>query len=107
MALVRTVEQDKIVVVGELEIIDKIAKIWKIKKSGSFYSDGIKFIDPPKVKGCKRYEGGIPICPKCDNFMEQLSRYNRFEFNKEYYEQLQKPIDEEPWSCGGCAFTVK
>ena len=106
-ALVKTVEQDKIVVVGEREIIHKIAKIWEIENSESFYSDDIKFIEPPKVKGCKRYEGGIPICPKCGDFMEQLSRYNRFEFNKEYYEQLQNPIDKEPWSCGGCAFTVK
>ena len=106
-AFVKTIESDNRILIGEQMMLSKIAEIWKIEKPQSYYSDNVKFIEPPKLKGCKRYEGGIPICPKCGDFMEQLSRYNRFDFNKEYYEQLQNPIDKEPWSCGGCAFAVK
>jgi hypothetical protein len=106
-AFVKTIESDNRILIGEQMMLSKIAEIWKIEKPQSYYSDNVKFIEPPKLKGCKRYEGGIPICPKCGDFMEQLSRYNRFDFNKEYYEQLQNPIDDEPWSCGGCAFAVK
>ena len=104
-AFVKTIEVDNRILRGEQMILSKIAEIWKIENPKSFYSDDVKLIEPPKLKGCKKYEGGIPICPKCGDFMEQLSRYNRFEFNKEYYEQLERPIEEEPWSCESCNFS--
>ena len=62
---VRTAEEDKVMVAGELSLLNNLAELWNIDNPENLYSDDIEYRDPPPKPKIEFDDDGDPLCLEC------------------------------------------
>ena len=105
-ALVKTAEEDKVMVEGELDLLNALGGLWEIDNPEQLYSDNVEFREPPPKPKIEFDDDGDPLCLECGGSMYKPMASVGVSMTFGPGGVTQRPIDDtNTWICNDCGYS--
>lgn len=106
-AFVKTAEEDKVMVEGELGLLNSLGGLWEIDNPEQFYSDNVEFREPPPKPKIEFDDNGEPLCLECGGSMSQpmIAGGHSITFGPGGVTQGPIDTDTNNWICNDCGYS--